>query len=176
MRFLHSAVTSRLNHDYSTALACNVNGATAVPKTVTIAAGETLTTVWKHDNPYVTRQLSAPCVILPVYHICRNDDIIASSHHGPIINYLAPISGGINDAVWVKISEAGYSNGKWAVDDLIAAQGKWDVKIPATLAPGEYLLRQEIIALHEADTLYTSDNNRGAQLCTSSRYALPKGS
>ena len=38
-------------------------------------------------------------------------------------------------------------------DRLAAAGAKWNVKIPASIAPGEYLLRHEILGLHVAATL-----------------------
>jgi lytic cellulose monooxygenase (C1-hydroxylating) len=52
--------------------------------------------------------------------------------------------------VWVKLAEEGYSNGVWAVDTLITNRGKHSVTLPK-LTPGEYLLRPEIIALHEGN-------------------------
>jgi cellulase len=55
------------------------------------------------------------------------------------------------------------SGGTWAVDTLITNRGKHDVTIPAGLAPGKYLLRGEIIALHEADTAFNVNSARGAQ-------------
>jgi cellulase len=41
-------------------------------------------------------------------------------------------------------------NDLWGVKDLNTCCGKLDVKIPATLAAGDYLLRAEVIALHTA--------------------------
>jgi cellulase len=56
---------------------------------------------------------------------------------------------------WTKIAEDTYSGGKWAVDKLLAGsytgkKGQHTMKMPA-LAPGEYLLRPEILALHEGN-------------------------
>jgi cellulase len=124
---------------------CNVNGATAVSGSVTVAAGSTITPEWMHDNP--------------------GDDIIASSHVGPIVAYLAPAASNGAGNVWTKISEDGYDASKgWAVTRLIANKGKHDVKIPSSLAPGDYILRVEILALHESDTLYSANPARGIQL------------
>jgi hypothetical protein len=88
-------------------------------------------------------------------------DAWPESHHGPIIDYLAKCAG--DDCATVdketleffKIDEAGLIDGssapgKWASDELIAADGKWTVTIPESLAPGQYVLRHEIIALHSA--------------------------
>ena len=43
--------------------------------------------------------------------------------------------------------------GKWAVDDLIAADGFQDITIPKCIANGQYLLRAEVVALHSAGGL-----------------------
>lgn len=76
-----------------------------------------------------------------------------------MIDYLAPVSGEFTavdktSLSFVKIGEAGlvsgYNPGLWAADDLIADGFSWDVTIPAGLAPGNYVLRHEIIALHAA--------------------------
>lgn len=46
----------------------------------------------------------------------------------------------------------------WGVKDMNTCCGKVDVKIPADLAAGDYLLRAEVIALH------TAGSSGGAQL------------
>lgn len=43
--------------------------------------------------------------------------------------------------------------------------GKVDFKIPSNLAPGEYLMRVELVTLHEANDLYSQNPLRGVQLC-----------
>lgn len=40
--------------------------------------------------------------------------------------------------------------GSWASDKLIAANNSWTVTIPKSVAPGNYVLRHEIIALHSS--------------------------
>lgn len=81
------------------------------------------------------------------------------SHHGPIIDYLAACNGNCETVdkttlEWFKIDQVGYLNGSdpgtWASDVLIADASTWLVQIPASLAPGNYVLRTEIIALHSA--------------------------
>jgi len=49
----------------------------------------------------------------------------------------------------------GYNSatGKWAVDDLIAADGYQSITIPTCIPSGQYLLRAELIALHSAGGL-----------------------
>jgi len=108
---------------------CHKSG-TVGTKSITIAAGETIGLTW---------------------------DQWPSSHAGPVIDYLAPVAGdfaSVDKAAlrFVKIDEAGLSNGKWAATDVLIAQGlKWDVTIPASVAPGNYVLRHEILALHEGN-------------------------
>ncbi|ORY70018.1 glycosyl hydrolase family 61-domain-containing protein [Pseudomassariella vexata] len=130
----------------STDLVCNVNGGTPVSSFVSAAAGDKVAFEWYHDS--------------------RNDDIIASSHKGPIITYIAPYTEDNGaSAIWSKIDEEGYDSttGSWAVDNLIANAGQKEFTIPSTLAAGKYLIRQEIIGLHEADASYAENSARGAQ-------------
>ncbi|KAK9423745.1 putative Endo-beta-1,4-glucanase D [Seiridium unicorne] len=131
----------------STSIACNAAGSTAVTDFVSVAAGDSLSFEW--------------------YHETRNDEIIASSHLGPIITYIAPYTDGMDGtgSIWTKINEEGYdaTSDKWAVDNLISNAGKKDFTVPSGLAAGQYMFRQEIIALHEADTSYVENSARGAQ-------------
>ena len=52
-----------------------------------------------------------------------------------------------------KISQDAFDGTKWGVDRLIANQGVQTVTIPKCIAPGQYLLRGELIALHSASQL-----------------------
>ncbi|KAH6669340.1 glycoside hydrolase [Halenospora varia] len=83
------------------------------------------------------------------------DNPIAVSHKGPITVYLAKVSNAAtatdyNSYQWFKIAEEGLNNGKWAVDTMISKQGWWDFTMPSCVAPGQYLLRIELLALHSA--------------------------
>ncbi|KAG8681478.1 hypothetical protein FRC09_017468 [Ceratobasidium sp. 395] len=91
------------------------------------------------------------------------DDIIDPTHKGPVMVYLAPstTSNGAG-GVWHKIFDQGFVNGQWATDKLIANRGHVSIVVP-NLATGEYLLRPEIIALHEGDTDFAANPARGAQ-------------
>ncbi|CAI4214065.1 unnamed protein product [Parascedosporium putredinis] len=55
---------------------------------------------------------------------------------------------------FAKIAEAGLVSGSnpgtWASDELMANGNAWTVTIPSSVAPGHYVLRHEIIALHGA--------------------------
>ncbi|WYZ42323.1 hypothetical protein EsH8_VI_000022 [Colletotrichum jinshuiense] len=129
----------------SSAIACNVNGGTAATGFAPAAAGDSFQIEWYHD--------------------AQGDDIIDGSHKGPIITYIAPYtSGDGTGAIWTKIGEEGYKNGKWAVDNLKTNGGKsGNVTIPASLKAGKYLIRQEVIAHHESDATYDVNPARGAQ-------------
>lgn len=96
-------------------------------------------------------------------------DAWPESHHGPVIDYLAKCDGDDCTTVdketlkFFKIDEAGLVDGssapgRWASDELIAADGKWSVTIPESLAPGQYVLRHEIIALHSAGDVNGAQN------------------
>jgi cellulase len=68
--------------------------------------------------------------------------------------YIAPTDTGSSGDGWVKLYEDGYdsSTDTWAVTTLIANKGKHSITIP-DIAAGTYLLRGEIIALHEASSV-----------------------
>ena len=84
------------------------------------------------------------------------------SHHGPVLDYLAKCSGSCTNAdktslEFFKIDQGGLVDdttppGTWASDQLIANNNSWVVTIPKSIAPGNYVLRHEIIALHSAGT------------------------
>ncbi|KAM0495732.1 hypothetical protein D7B24_001064 [Verticillium nonalfalfae] len=125
-------------------LVCGPNGGTPVPSFAKAAAGDKLSFEWYHDN--------------------RDDDIIDGSHEGPLITYIAEYTETDGSGpIWTKIAEDGYSGGKWAVDKIKANHGKQDFTLPAGLAAGKYLVRQEIIAHHESDVAFASNPARGAQ-------------
>jgi Auxiliary Activity family 9 (formerly GH61) len=81
-------------------------------------------------------------------------------HWGPVITYLANCNGNCSTVDkakldFVKIDQSGLINytyipGTWADNELIAANNSWTVTIPSSIEPGNYVLRHEIIALHEA--------------------------
>lgn len=91
-----------------------------------------------------------------------------SSHRGPVIDYLAKCSGECETVdkdtlEFFKIDQGGLVSdsavpGTWASDQLIANNNSWTVKIPTSIAPGNYVLRHEIIALHSAGTADGAQN------------------
>ncbi|CAL1715503.1 unnamed protein product [Somion occarium] len=134
----NSPVTSVTTPD----LACNVGGTTAAASTCTVPAGGTVT-VEMHQQPG-DRSCST--------------EAIGGNHDGPVIVYMAKVDNAAtavgSSANWFKIAQTGLvSTDYWATDVLNANCGKMDVKIPADIAPGNYLLRAEVIALHVAGSV-----------------------
>ncbi|KAM5345981.1 hypothetical protein ACJ41O_011842 [Fusarium nematophilum] len=85
----------------------------------------------------------------------------AESHRGPIITYIAPCNGDCasvdkTQLKWTKIAEEGVVSGPantqgiWATDKLRENGGTNTATIPASIAPGKYVIRNELIALHRA--------------------------
>jgi len=83
------------------------------------------------------------------------------NHHGPVMTYLAKCPGACKDATpqsldFFKFQEEGRINtaagipGFWGSDKLTQAGSKVTVKLPLGLAAGEYIMRHEILALHDA--------------------------
>jgi hypothetical protein len=64
--------------------------------------------------------------------------------------YIAPTRSGGRGNVWVKIQSDGFSGGTWGVDRIRRNGGKQSVTFPR-VAAGEYLVRPEILALHEGN-------------------------
>lgn len=94
------------------------------------------------------------------YDFFQSHDYIASINK--FIDYLASCTGGDCTTVdkttlqFFKIDEVGLIDdttipGKWASDILIANNNSWTVTIPPSLARGPYVLRHEIIALHNSE-------------------------
>ncbi|KAJ2840108.1 hypothetical protein FBU31_000577 [Coemansia sp. 'formosensis'] len=110
-----------------------------------VKAGSTISVEWHESDP--------------------NDRAISESHKGPCLVYLAPLESNGELDVWIKIFEDGYdpTTKKWCVDKVITSKGKLDVQIPSDIASGKYLMRTEIIALHEADRPYGKDSKSGAE-------------
>jgi len=86
-----------------------------------------------------------------------SDDIIADSHKGPCLVYMAKSDTG-RGTVWFKIAEEGYNTAtkEWCATRLRNTQGKWEFTLPTDISPGNYLLRMELIALHDGTQMYGS--------------------
>jgi len=108
----------------------------------TVKAGGEATFVWTSDDPVL------------------NPD--GWAHTGPIVTYIARCpdddctSADKTALQWVKIQEEsvveGTANneGTWATDVLRETDGAYSATIPEALAPGKYILRSELMALHRA--------------------------
>jgi cellulase len=111
---------------------CHIN-ATAAPIAAKVTAGSNVTVFWT---------------------------AWPESHHGPMLDYLAPCNGDCasvdkTQLSFFKIDAVGLVDGSkppgvWGDDQMIANNNSWTVQIPATIAPGQYVLRHETIALHSA--------------------------
>ncbi|KAJ2355219.1 hypothetical protein IWW50_003495 [Coemansia erecta] len=132
----------------STDITCGTGGVSSTAsETCPVKAGSTITVEWHHDND------------------SASDDIIDVSHLGPCMVYMAPLESNGSGDVWFKIFEDGYdaSTSTWCVNKIRANGGKLDVPLPADIKSGDYLLRTEVIALHEADTDYATNSARESQ-------------
>ena len=86
---------------------------------------------------------------------------------GPIMVWLFKCAGAFSacdgsGAGWFKIDEAGFKGGSgvfldsekgsgWDIAKLVGGDKQWTSTIPSGIAPGNYLIRHELIALHQAN-------------------------
>lgn len=128
----------------SPAIVCNTNGGNAVPSFVTAKAGDTLSFRWHLFDP---KNL--------------NEEVLNPNHKGAILTYIAPFtkSNGVGP-IWSKFAQDGF-DGEWATTKMIANGGEVKVSLPKSLAAGQYLIRQELLALHQADFRCDDPNNPG---------------
>lgn len=86
-------------------------------------------------------------------------EYIDKFHKGPIMYYMARVADAATSdhsgLEWFKIHEDAFDHtqGIWAVDQMIADKGWSYATVPECLAPGQYLLRVELLALHSASDL-----------------------
>ncbi|KAJ9631820.1 hypothetical protein H2203_000220 [Taxawa tesnikishii (nom. ined.)] len=130
----------------STDLLCGASAGTS-SKVITVPAGASVGAAWAHV-------LGGP------QGAGDSDNPIASSHKGPTQVYLAKVSDAASASAsglkWFKIASDGVTtDGVWGVDHMIAntdASGfGWQkFTMPSCIAPGQYLMRVELLALHSA--------------------------
>ncbi|KAH9897270.1 glycoside hydrolase family 61 protein [Xylariomycetidae sp. FL2044] len=120
------------------AIRCNANPS-AASGSCSVAAGDTVT-IEMHQQPGDRS--------------CTNE-ALGGNHFGPVMVYLSKVddvasADGSSD--WFKIFELGYDSATdtWGNDNINENCGKQELTIPSDIAPGEYLLRAETIALHSA--------------------------
>ncbi|KAI0628545.1 glycoside hydrolase family 61 protein [Trametes polyzona] len=87
---------------------------------------------------------------------CANE-AIGGNHYGPINIYMAKVEDATtavgSSAGWFKVAEMGLPSSNpdyWATEVLNDNCGHFTFKVPADIAPGNYLIRAEVIALHVA--------------------------
>ncbi|KAM7211982.1 family 61 putative glycoside hydrolase [Rhypophila decipiens] len=121
--------------------ACNTNLQLKDNTVITVPAGARVGSWWGHEIGGAAGPNDP-------------DHPIAASHKGPVIVYLAKVdnaaTAGTSGLKWFKVAEDGLNGGTWAVDTLIANGGWHYFTMPTCIAPGDYLMRVEIIALHNA--------------------------
>lgn len=131
----------------SDSMACNGPPVTyfqSSTEVIPVKAGDTVTGSWLHTLTSTGPDSNA------------DNKVIDSSHKGPVLAYMKKVSdatknpsAGPGDG-WFKIAEAGLiSSTQWGVDALIDAGGVQTVTIPSCIEDGDYLLRFEVIALHD---------------------------
>ncbi|EIW81877.1 glycoside hydrolase family 61 protein [Coniophora puteana RWD-64-598 SS2] len=120
----------------SSYMSCNTNGANlgSGQEYATVAAGLQITAYW-NQWPHTI---------------------------GPVMVYMANCNGDCTDATtssleWFKIEQAGLISGDqptglWAMGELVNDNSSWTTNIPSSLAPGEYFIRHELLAIHTANT------------------------
>ncbi|KNG51056.1 carbohydrate-binding module family 1 protein [Stemphylium lycopersici] len=131
--------------DYtSNALQCNVSPAPADGK-CDFEAGDTVTIEMHQHN-------SRDCT----------EEGIGGAHWGPVLAYMSKVEDAatadgsseffkVYQNTWAKNPDAAQGDGDfWGTKDLNYNCGKLDFTIPKNIAPGDYLLRAEAIALHAA--------------------------
>ena len=120
-----------------------VNGETGVSRIASVNAGSNLTFEWRAVPDVSTNSRGIS---------------IDTSHKGPCAVYMKKVadSSASNNAAgagWFKIMEEGYDSvaGKWCTEKLASKDGHLAATVPSDLAPGYYLVRPELLALHQAD-------------------------
>ncbi|KAI1113769.1 glycosyl hydrolase family 61-domain-containing protein [Nemania sp. NC0429] len=127
--------TSPITNLDSTELACGIAGMTPAPDTCNVKAGAKLSfefRLWASGTP--------PGTIDP-------------SHLGAMAIYAKQMDDASQDPTgkgWFKLWDYGHheDSNTWATEKLIANDGIVSVQIPNAIPPGQYLIRPEIIALH----------------------------
>ncbi|KAK1979186.1 glycosyl hydrolase family 61-domain-containing protein [Colletotrichum cereale] len=134
------ASNSPIQDPTSNDMRCNANAAKAT-STCSVKAGDTVTVeMHQHNDRDCTKEA------------------IGGAHHGPVMAYLSSVADAAaadgSEANFFKIFESGYfaENNTWGNDLINEGCGKQSFVIPADVAPGDYLLRAETVALHAASS------------------------
>lgn len=120
-------------------MACGYGGETAVDFVCPASNGARLTFEFRESPEYL------------------RTGAIDSRHKGPCAVYIRKVDDIMNDSAsgdgWFKIWEDGYDveSDTWCVDTLNANNGHLAVDLPTGLPSGYYLVRPEVLALHNAN-------------------------
>ena len=140
MSNINSAATNPIKGIESKDMGCGVNGENGVARVCPVDAGSVITFEYR-----TWPDASQPGAI----------DI---SHKGPCAVYMkkvddASASNNCAGPGWFKIFQEDYDSGskKWCTEKLIDNDGHLSVKLPSDIQGGHYLLRPELLALHQAD-------------------------
>ncbi|KAJ2810410.1 hypothetical protein H4S07_002685 [Coemansia furcata] len=78
--------------------------------------------------------------------------MVSPSHRGPCMIYLSKVLDNPDDMKWFKIYELGFNKdtNKWCSDVARDNHGRVDIVIPKDIEDGKYLLRTDLLALHDA--------------------------
>lgn len=164
-------------------MACEGSSASPAPTSLEVAAGNSFTVQWSGSTGELTGQPGVGAV---------PDGMEAWVHAmGSIQNYITSCDGECSNADvsnngWTKLSgdsldltqsisddlrntmtnkpEKYYPEGAglWAMAKFVADGSKWDVVIPSGLKAGEYIVRQELAAVH--NPYNAGDSSSGPQL------------
>jgi len=120
----------------SSDMACGKDGTKGVARTCGMNGGQEITFEYRQwpDDP--------------------SKQSLAWGHMGPCAVYLKKVGDATTDEAtgdgWFKLWDEGYdeSSGKWCTQKMIENNGRLSVTIPDSLAGGDYLVRPELLALH----------------------------
>lgn len=122
----------------SSDMACGFDGTEGVARVLPVKDGSTLTFEF-HSWP---NDYSKPS--------------LDPGHKGPCAVYLKKVDSAIKDTGvgdgWFKLWDDGYdaANDEWCTDRMINNNGRMSVVLPSNLQGGYYLVRPELLALHNA--------------------------
>ncbi|KAI7821803.1 glycosyl hydrolase family 61-domain-containing protein [Kickxella alabastrina] len=128
---------------------------------LTVAAGSTLSFKYYHAHT-----------------VANSHEVLPSSHSGPCTVHLALASSNGEGDVWFKIFEESYDpkTKEWCAIKARNNQGIFSIKIPTDIKPETYIIRSELIALHQgASTGAQLYPNCGLITITGTGKLEPKG-
>jgi len=121
-------------------MACGFGGTVGVDRTCVVPDGATLTFEWRE------------------YANDASKGVLDPSHKGPCAVYMKKVDSAQYDPAagdgWFKLWDQGYDQStdqKWCTLNLIEKKGLMTIDLPQGLVGGEYLIRPEALALHNAN-------------------------